>query len=98
MDFKMLIQKLMDCYVKLNSDMDCTVLLCVLMYYWVLFCNQLFLEKIKVVNPSIIMVERIFGSFKPFFVKVMMECNTYCCIYHVKWMNLMSLSTTLGLL
>jgi hypothetical protein len=41
-----------------------------------------FLEKIKVVNPSIIMVERIFKSFKPFFVKVMMECNTYCYIYH----------------
>jgi hypothetical protein len=28
------------------------------------------------------MVERIFRSFKPFFVKGMMECNTYCCIYH----------------
>ncbi len=42
-----------------------------------------FLEKIKA-HLSIIMVERIFGSFKPFFVKVMMECNTYCCIYHVQ--------------
>jgi hypothetical protein len=41
-----------------------------------------FLEKIKVVNPSIIMVERIFRSFKPFFVKVIMEYKTHCCIYH----------------
>jgi hypothetical protein len=33
----MLIQKLMDCCVRLNSDMDCKVLLCVLMYYCVFF-------------------------------------------------------------
>ncbi len=43
-----------------------------------------FFIKFKTTNPKVIIAQRSFDGLRPFYVKLMWERNTYCCIYHVE--------------